>query len=133
MNKGNILAALKHVEDEVYTLLSAEGCGPFDGGCVAIATALHNVIGGDICVLVRPDGTADHAVVLKAGLLWDYRGPQTTRLAIEVFNQEELSNTPWKCIGYRSITASDLPEAITDAAVIAGLTSILKSCLQDCI
>ena len=64
------------IDNDFYRMiLDAAGCGPFDGGCVVFARALQKVVGGEIFVLTRTDGRADHAAVLRNGVLIDYDGP----------------------------------------------------------
>jgi hypothetical protein len=67
---------IEAIHEEFYEqIVGTTECGPFDGGCVVTAQALQKVIGGEIMVLIRSNDRADHAVVLKDDLLWDFDGP----------------------------------------------------------
>jgi len=103
------------VHEEFYNdLVNTAGCGAFDGGCLVVAEALQQVIGGEIVVLVREDGTADHAAVLFEGKLWDYYGPMLPTQFISHFNRTEATHTPWLSVGYRAIREGDLECAYRD-------------------
>jgi hypothetical protein len=101
-------------EDFYDDLVETAGCGAFDGGCLVVAEALRKVIGGEIVVLVRDDGMADHAAVLFEGKLWDYYGPMFPGQFIARFNRAEAVHSPWICIGYRPIHVADLEGAYRD-------------------
>lgn len=109
-------------EDIVKTL----SCGPFDGGCVVVAEALKNVIGGSVVVLTRGhNGLADHAAVECDGLLWDYAGPLYPLEFIERFNSSERAC----CTVYRDIKDDDLVEAYRDEELSKRLSSLFNEAL----
>ncbi len=105
----------KQIHEDFYTdLVDTAGCGAFDGGCLVVAQALQKVIGGEIVVVVREDGTADHAAVLQDEKLWDYAGPLPPAPFISRLNLTELRYLPWICTGYRPIESFDLEDAYRD-------------------
>lgn len=114
-------------------MFAAYRCGPFDGGCAIVANALHQVIGGDIMVLTRDtDGTADHAVVLKDGLLWDFDGPRRPAEFVRRYERMELCLRSWGCDGYRPIVEGDLPDAPRDPVLETELAELFASMLDGC-
>lgn len=99
---------LETVGDEIYDLLfDATDCGPFDGGCVLFARSLQRVFGGDLVVLVREDGTADHAAVHLDGMLLDFDGPLAPDAFLARFNANESART----VIWRPFNEGDLPDA----------------------
>lgn len=43
------------ITDNLYEALLREAdCGPFDGGCLVVALALQQVLGGDVVYLIAP-------------------------------------------------------------------------------
>jgi hypothetical protein len=105
----------KQIHDDFYAdLVTTAGCGAFDGGCLVVAQALQKVIGGDIVVIIREDGTADHAAVLQGERLWDYAGPLPPVPFISRLNLTELRHLTWICTGYRPIESYDLEDAYRD-------------------
>lgn len=107
------------------------GCGAFDGGCVVVARALRDVIGGEIVALIRPDGTADHAAVLRDEILWDYDGPAPVFGFVWRFNETEMRGTPWRCTGYRALREGDLPDAARDDALVGLLSGLFREILPE--
>lgn len=109
------------------TLVDRTGCGPFDGGCVVFAEALRRVVGGEIVVLQRADGTADHAAVSADGLLWDMDGPLAPERFVARFNRTEFA----ACTGFRQILPDDLPDAVRDDDASAEIARLLPDALSD--
>lgn len=125
-------ACIRGIHDEFYVdLVGTAECGAFDGGCLVVAKALQAVIGGDIVVIVRRDDTADHAAVLKDGMLWDYDGPRKPQSFIDRFTRTELRGLPWKAVGFRPIRSLDLPYAYVDEALEERLAEIFARALPD--
>ena len=96
-------------KDEAYTLmLNSIGCGPFDGGCLIVAYALQVRLGGEICVLTRKDGSADHAVLRLGKLFFDADGMASEDEILQRFNENEQAS----CVGIREYDCTrDLPDA----------------------
>ncbi len=95
--------------DQIYTeLLDATNAGPFDGGCALLARAMQLRYGGEIQVLARVSGQADHAV-LKVGTKYlDGDGYADSPVAlITRFNFAEQAEV----VGIRPMRKGDLPEA----------------------
>lgn len=85
-------------------------CGPFDGGCLLYATALQQVFGGEIQVLVY-NNTAHHAVLFVDGKYIDGNGTSSsTGLSIKKFIAYECFGSP-KEMYFRPIKSGDLPDA----------------------
>jgi hypothetical protein len=115
-------------ENKIYlTLVNGCHCGPWDGGCVAVALAIHRTIGGELCVLVREDDTADHAVVLKDGMLYDFSGPKRPRNFIETFNKLENRFGDFASVGYRPMKDGDLPDASRDESLVNELATLYRA------
>lgn len=105
------------------TLIVGEiGCGPFDGGCVIVAHAIQTIIGGEIMVLVTENNKAEHAVVERDGLLWDYAGPARPKILINRFNRAE--NVP--IASWRPMRFGDLPCAATSTSLQADLVAVFS-------
>jgi hypothetical protein len=67
---------------EVFGLLNDLDCGWLDGGCLILAEALHQVLGGELVMVVNaadPDWPPQHAAVLWDGWLWDGDGATRRR------------------------------------------------------
>ena len=107
-------------------MVGTVGCGPFDGGCVLFARALQAVVGGEVHVVVRPSGRADHAAVLHEGRLWDYDGPSSPARFLKRFNRAEQSD----CTSWRPYRDGDLPEAVADVALEARTAALLRIALS---
>ncbi len=132
MNVREWKSHLKDIHEAFYDdLVGTADCGAFDGGCLTVARALQSVIGGDIVVLVRPDDTADHAVVLLDDKLWDYDGPLKPARFLERFNRTEMIGVPWRAHGFRPIREGDLPDAYVDDALIERLARLFASTLPE--
>jgi len=94
--------------DKVYELiLKVSGAGPFDGGCVFVAQAIQKRIGGSIKVLVSSDNVAQHAVVQKNNIFYDYGGSASKEEIIKRFEKNEMQQIS----GIRDLKTGDLPEA----------------------
>jgi hypothetical protein len=103
--------AISPVSDRIFIALEKSyECGPFDGGCVAFARALQQVIGGEVAVVLRA-GTqrADHAAVYKDGRLIDFDGPALPAAFCRRFSRNEHVNVD----GWRLWQDGDLHEAVT--------------------
>lgn len=121
-------AAIAPFHEEFYDLLVGKAeCGAFDGGCVVVAEALHQVVGGAIHVVMDREGRAQHAVVLVDGALWDYDGPRAPTTLIDEFDKVEMLGG--RCVGHRPMLDGDLPEAYRDDALRQGLAEILRNAL----
>lgn len=116
----------------VYDLLvNTIGSGPFDGGCVIIAQAIQQLVGGDIVVLVgntRPNGVeqAQHAAVKIGDRLVDFDGVAPVTDFVRRFERNELAHTGGEIAGIREIQPDDLPEAPRDAALAAKLARMMS-------
>lgn len=118
---------IRPIHDALYEkLVGTAGCGAFDGDCLIVAQALRSVLGGEIHVLVRPCGLADHAVVLKNGKLWDYDGPAHPMRFIKRFNRNERAT----CVSHRPIASGDLPDAARDDALASRIAELLRAALH---
>jgi len=106
-------------------------CGPFDGGCVIVAQALKQAFGGEIVVLVNEEGVADHAVLLRDDMLWDYDGPLEPKKFIARFNDLEIPYSP--AADYRPIQEGDLDEAYRDDELAARLSILFKKAAPELI
>jgi hypothetical protein len=116
--------AMGPVQDRIYNALVRKfDCGPFDGGCVAFARALQEVIGGEVAVVLRRGkGWADHAAVYKDGKLIDFDGPAAPAAFCRRFSRNEYVDID----GWRLWKDGDLSEAPYDDAVHKRLVKLLK-------
>lgn len=122
---------IEAIHEEFYEkIVGTAECGPFDGGCVVTAQALHKVIGGEIMVLVRANDQADHAVVLKEDQLWDFDGPLPPDAFIQRFNATELSGMPFQCVSFRPIRNNDLDNAYRGDELVKKLESLFRQVLE---
>lgn len=121
------------ISDDLYEALLREAdCGPFDGGCLVVAQALQQVIGGDVVVLVRAEsGIADHAAVLFDGMLWDFDGPLSPSAFVKRFQENELSATGEQCGGFRPIEPGDLEDAPRNDRLVEWLADTFRTILPD--
>ncbi len=103
----------------------AIGCGPFNGGCLIVAQAIHSVIGGEICVLVDKDDYALHAVVMKDGMLWDYDGPLAPTAFLERYNGC-VENSVYLCATHRPLEGYDLTEAMENEVLAKRLAKMIR-------
>lgn len=119
------------IDRDIYDiLLNGADCGPFDGGCVLIATALQRTLGGDIVVLTRAHSSvADHAALSVDGMLWDFDGPLPLAAFIARFERNELSAFGHRCGGYRLLAPGDLPDAPRDEGLVDQLAEIFQTIL----
>lgn len=122
MNLAEWQSLLETVGDEIYRLLfDATDCGPFDGGCVLFARSLQRAFGGDVVVLVREDGTADHAALHLDGMLLDFDGPLAPDAFIARFNATESART----VTWRPFYEGDLPDAPRNDVAEEGIAALL--------
>lgn len=112
-----------HNTDKAYDLiLKVASAGPFDGGCVTVAMALQRKFGGEICVLERANGLADHAVVKVGSSFYDFDGrAETEKEIIARFNENENAET----IRARPITEGDLTDAVRDVAAAVKISRLV--------
>lgn len=120
-------SAFRPIADEIAGELFARvGCGPFDGGCLVFALALQQVIGGEVVVVTREGGLADHAAVHQADLLWDHAGPRARLPFLRRFAAAELRRS-WRGLGIRPFREGDLSDASQDPELIERLAELLKT------
>jgi hypothetical protein len=133
MNEHEWTERRSAVYDDVYEVLFRDaGCGPFDGGCLVVAQSLQQVLGGEIAVLVRDGtGSADHAVLLHDGMLWDFDGPLPPETFIERYQRTEMIGIPGGCVGHRPLEPLDLDEAIRDDNLVQKLADIFQTMLPE--
>jgi hypothetical protein len=118
---SNWRRVLPFFHNTAITLIVGEiGCGPFDGGCVIVARAIQTIIGGDVMVLVAEDDQAEHAVVERNGLLWDYSGPARPTTMIRRFNRAERA----RIVSRRPLQDGDLTCAASSASLEADLVAV---------
>lgn len=111
-------------------LVNTSECGPFDGGCVVVAEALQQVIGGEIVVLISPrTRQADHAAVSMGGMLWDYDGPLPPLPFMRRFEKHELLEYSYQ--KFRPISNGDLPEAYRDEELKHRLAAAFEQMLPE--
>lgn len=114
---------LQAAHDPVYEdLVETADCGAFDGGCVCVAQALQQVIGGEIAVLINTRNKADHAVVHVNGVLVDFDGPLPPSDLIERFSLNEGVAIK----GWRPMRKGDLPGAFRDDDLVDRMRAILQ-------
>ena len=104
-------------------LFAATNAGPFDGGCVVVAEALRLRFGGEVWVLVRADGVADHAVLKLGDRFADADGwADSLEAILGRFNANEHA----EAVGGRPIEDGDLPEAPRDEKAARKLAGLLR-------
>ena len=84
-------------------------------------------------VSTTPAGKAQHAVVLRDDMLWDYEGPLPVTAFIDRFNRTEVPCDPamW-CTMYRRLRQYDLPEACRgDTALEERLAALFRRVLPE--
>ena len=118
----------EHCKEELFLLVFEHaGCGLFDGGCLVFATALQEVIGGELAVLINTRGQADHACVSHNGLLIDFDTALRPQLFIEEFSyQEGVQITHW-----RSYQEGDLVYAVRDHKLVESIKQLLEKDLNN--
>ncbi len=122
-------SAIRPIADDIAAeLLAVAECGPFDGGCLAFARALQDVIGGDLVVLTRANGLADHAAVHQGDWLWDYAGPRARLQFIRRFASAEMRGN-WRGVDIRPLREGDLLDAPDDPELVERLASLLRGAL----
>lgn len=98
---------------EALVLGTKEGCGPFDGGCLALARAFEK-LGGEVAVLADRDDRAQHAVARFGRWLVDFNGAFSENDMLEFFSKSELV-----CVSsVRALRGGDLDEAYQHAALV---------------
>jgi hypothetical protein len=98
-------------KNKIYNLLAKNySCGPFDGGCLIIASALQKKHGGKVVVLYSKKIAEHAAVLLNNGMLIDFDGKKEAKKFIKNFEEIELR----KIESYREIKDNDLIEAYRD-------------------
>ena len=119
--------------NQAYDLMiDAIDCGPFDGGCVTVAMALQQVIGGEIVVLVgratrlSSQEGAMHAAVYVNGKLIDGDGAAVPKAFIARFVRNEMAHAGGTITGVRAFASDDLPEAPRDAELAKKLAGLLS-------
>lgn len=116
--------AIDDNRDELYDiLLKYTDSGPFDGGCVIAANGIQQAIGGEVVVLTRPNGKADHAAVKIGDTLYDFDGPAKISDFISRFNSNEMSDTN----GIRPIEKNDLPDAPRNSKASTEIANVLAT------
>lgn len=102
-------------QEKFYEILG--GCGPFDGGCLPVAIALQEVLGGNLFAVRRNDGSGgDQHVLLqwKPGLFVDASGVRTEE---EVFQYwQEVEKQAWKSIAPAHLAPTTLQFAAQSCA-----------------
>ena len=103
-------------------LLAVADAGPFDGGCVLVAQALNLKYGGEIVVLVRADGGADHAALRLSDRYLDGDGMAASAADLLLrFNTVELG----AAVSVRPLQGSDLPDAPRDLPAARRIAALL--------
>lgn len=92
---------------------------------MVFAQALRDVIGGEVVVLVNGHGRADHAVVHKDGLLYDFDGPLAPKAFMSRFSKNENVDIQ----SWRPIAPGDLVEAVRDPQLQVRLQELLVRAL----
>lgn len=87
-----------------------------------MAKAIQAAFGGEVIVLTRPNGVADHAAVEIGDRLVDWDGPSPPGRFISRFNRREMAST----IAYRAIRAEDLSEAPLQNSLVAQLATCIR-------
>lgn len=107
--KQNWRRRRSRVNSRIYDLLlKTMTCGPFDGGCHAVASAIQKNIGGRLCSLIDCNDNAQHIVVESRSLLWDHDGPEFPEEKIINYNKIEFANIT----GFRPIKEKDITNRI---------------------
>lgn len=112
-------------------MVQAHGCGLFDGGCLAVARALQQRLGGEVMVMVDEHDFAQHAVLAMDGWAGDASGLKTQAQALGVFSHNELApigRDP--VVRLRPLQAGDLPEAPHDPDLVAALAQCIPDSLD---
>lgn len=110
-------------KDEIYTiLLDSCDAGPFDGGCLTMAHAIKNAIGGELVSFVRADDFADHVAVKKGEYIYDADGFYNEKDAIKKFNKAEMANV----VKIRPYKEGDVPNAPLDIDAAKRISQMLS-------
>lgn len=119
--------------NQAYNLMiDAIDCGPFDGGCVTVAMALQQALGGEIVVLIgratrlSSQEGAMHAALYVNGKLVDGDGAAAPKTFIARFVENEMAHAGGTITGVRAIAGNDLPEAPRDAELAKKLAGLLS-------
>lgn len=112
-------------------MVQAHGCGLFDGGCLAVASALQQRLGGEVMVMVDEHDFAQHAVLAMDGWAGDASGLKTQAQALGTFSLNELApigRDP--VVRLRALQPGDLPEAPHDPELVAALAQCIPDSLD---
>lgn len=114
------------IKDDILNLLHERaGCGPFDGGCLVFAQALHKVMGGEVMGLARADNfVIDHCVLYLDGKLWDFDGPLKPIAFMKRFSETETPGFRYN--DFVPFDLNEVPETVNDPALAEELSDLLR-------
>lgn len=121
---------LRELDEYFPSSPGSEGTlGPFNGGCLVVASALQSVIGGELLVMENRDGVALHAVVLQDGRLWDWDGPLEPVAFADRYNGH-VDEDEYLLVGHRPFREHDLNEAMESEELSRRLSAYFVQMLE---
>jgi len=117
----------------LYKLLAPFECGPFDGGCLIVARAVHSVFGGEMVALHGANASINraplipqHAAVRFGRMIFDARGLQEGEAMCRFWEtREHLSN-----VSIHPFMAGDLGnDAAMDEATVLAVAAMIRKAL----
>lgn len=121
---------LRELGDYFPSAPGSEGTlGPFNGGCLVVATALQSVVGGELMAMENRDGVALHAVLLHDGLLWDWDGPLEPSAFVDRYNSH-VDEDEYLLVGHRPLCEHDLLEAMESEELSRRLSAYFSRMME---
>jgi hypothetical protein len=128
---ASIIRAFK--SNAFYKLLAPFECGPFDGGCLIVARAVHSVFGGEMISLHGANASLNqaalipqHAAVRFGRMVFDARGLQDGEAICRFWEtNEHLRN-----VSIHPFKAGDLGnDAVMDEATVLAVAAMIRKAL----
>lgn len=119
-------------DNAFYDILKPWGCGAFDGGCLIVATALYQLMGGSPIVTRRAlyDGlhsaNQQHAMVGWCGWLVDGDGLTRPASFVARWKRQELVRDP----RLACVTAWNIPEAAYSQEAVKQVAALFQHHVQ---
>ena len=112
-------------------IIDITGCGPYDGGCLILATAMQRLVGGSVATL-RSHGGAEHAVLDFHGLVVDFEGGGNAAGMIKNFGSHQMLDVhAWDVQTMGPREEGDFPNAPYSEEMVQAVMAKLPKDLGD--